>query len=43
MFKTFEAELIKYNKPYILLKGNLDTRLKIATKQIDKLLKAKFI
>lgn len=38
MFKTFEAALIKYNKPYILLKGSLDTRLKIATQEIDKLL-----
>ncbi|MDV7186943.1 ATP-binding protein [Lutibacter sp. TH_r2] len=41
MFKTFETALIKYNKPYILLKGSLDTRLKIATKEIDKLLKEK--
>ncbi|GGK49023.1 MULTISPECIES: AAA family ATPase [Flavobacteriaceae] len=38
MFKTFEAALIKYNKPYILLKGSLETRIKIATKEIDKLL-----
>ncbi|SDX77919.1 nicotinamide-nucleotide adenylyltransferase, NadR type [Lutibacter oricola] len=39
MFKTFEQALKTYNKPYILLKGSLDERLKIATKEIDKLLK----
>lgn len=39
MFKTFEAALKKYNRPYILLKGSLDTRLKTATKAIDRLLK----
>jgi NadR type nicotinamide-nucleotide adenylyltransferase len=39
MFYTFEAALKKYNRPYILLKGSLDTRLKIATKAIDEILK----
>lgn len=41
MFNTFEAALKKYNKPYLLLKGSLETRLKTATKEIDKLLKLK--
>ncbi|WP_298363334.1 ATP-binding protein [uncultured Lutibacter sp.] len=41
MFETFEFALKKYNKPYVLLKGSLETRLKIAVKEIDKLLKKK--
>ncbi|WP_111706319.1 AAA family ATPase [Lutibacter citreus] len=41
MFNIFEATLIKYNKPYILLKGDLNTRLKTAIKEIDQLLKEK--
>lgn len=40
MFKTFEKALKEHNRPYVLLKGSLDTRLKIATTEIDKLLKA---
>lgn len=39
MFYTFEAALKKYKRPYVLLKGSLDTRLKIATKAIDHILK----
>lgn len=39
MFKTFEKALKKYNRPYILLKGSLETRLKIAITKIDQLLK----
>lgn len=38
MFNAFEAALIKYNKPYVLLKGDKKTRLEIATKYIDLLL-----
>jgi len=39
MFKAFEETLIKYNKPYVLLKGNKQERLKLAIKHIDNLLK----
>jgi hypothetical protein len=39
MFKAFEQELIKQNRPYVLLKGDKKTRLKEAVKHIDKLLK----
>ena len=39
MFKAFEETLIKYNKPYVLLKGNKQERLKSAIKHIDNLLK----
>ncbi len=39
MFKAFEDALIKYNRPYILLKGDRLERLQTAVKQIDKLLK----
>ncbi|WP_372757587.1 AAA family ATPase [Mariniflexile sp.] len=38
MFKAFENELIKNNRPYVLLKGNIKERLETAVKQIDKLL-----
>ncbi|WP_406685605.1 ATP-binding protein [Seonamhaeicola sp. MEBiC1930] len=38
MFNTFEAALKKYNKPYVLLKGSKQERLKLATKHIDNLL-----
>ncbi|MGB6267821.1 MAG: ATP-binding protein, partial [Olleya sp.] len=41
MFKIFEETLIKYNKPYILLKGNKNERLQLATKHIDLLLEKK--
>ena len=39
MFEAFENELIKYKRPYILLKGNKSVRLKTAINHIDKLLK----
>ncbi|WP_289043484.1 ATP-binding protein [uncultured Olleya sp.] len=41
MFKAFEAELIKYKRPYVLLKGDKKTRLKMATTYIDQLLQNK--
>ena len=41
MFKEFEDTLIKYNRPYILLKGGKIERLEKAIKHIDKLLKNK--
>jgi hypothetical protein len=31
--------LIKYDKPYVLVSGNIDNRMQIATKEIDELLK----
>ena len=39
MHKRFEAELKKRNKPYILLSGNHQTRLKEAIEACDQLLK----
>jgi len=39
MFKAFEQELIKQNRPYVLLKGSKKERLNEAVKHIDKLLK----
>jgi NadR type nicotinamide-nucleotide adenylyltransferase len=41
MFKVFEKELIRQNRPYVLLKGGRRTRLDKAVKYIDKLLKTK--
>ena len=41
MFKAFENTLKKYNRPYILLKGDKKERLDLAVKHIDKLLKNK--
>ena len=38
MFEAFEAALIKYKKPYVLLKGDKKTRLTLATKHINQLL-----
>ena len=38
MFNAFENALKKYDRPYILLKGDKKTRLKTAIKAIDKLL-----
>lgn len=38
MFDAFEATLKKYNRPYVLLKGNKSTRLHKAITIIDKLL-----
>ena len=41
MFKAFENALIKYNKPYVLLKGDKQERFIKAVKHIDLLLKQK--
>jgi len=41
MFNAFESALQKYNRPYILLKGDKKTRLKMATEAIDKLLEGR--
>jgi len=38
MFQAFENALIKYNRPYILLKGDKKKRLEIAIKKIDEIL-----
>ncbi len=39
MFLAFQKALKTYNKPYVLLEGTLQERLKTAIKHIDKLLK----
>jgi|TARA_B110000438_G_scaffold185709_1_gene177372 NadR type nicotinamide-nucleotide adenylyltransferase len=39
MFLAFKESLIKYNRPYIQVSGDLKTRMKIAITEIDKLLK----
>jgi len=41
MFNAFEKALQDHNKNYIILKGDKETRLKKATKAIDKILKSK--
>lgn len=41
MFNAFENALKKNNRPYVLLKGDKETRLKEATNIIDKLLSEK--
>lgn len=38
MFAAFEQALIKYNRPYIILKGDKETRLKKAVSEIDKII-----
>lgn len=38
MFKAFEDALIKYKKPYVLLKGNKNERFNLAVSYIDNLL-----
>ncbi|MBS9773951.1 MAG: ATP-binding protein [Tenacibaculum sp.] len=38
LFYVFEKTLIKYNKPYVVLKGDKNNRLKKAIEVIDKLL-----
>jgi NadR type nicotinamide-nucleotide adenylyltransferase len=38
MFNAFEAALIKHNRPYLLLKGDKETRIKNATAAIDKII-----
>lgn len=41
MFDVFQNELIKQNRPYVLLKGDKKERLEKAVQEIDKLLKNK--
>jgi NadR type nicotinamide-nucleotide adenylyltransferase len=41
MFNAFENALIKYNRPYILLKGDKKVRLNLAIKEIDKILESR--
>ncbi len=41
MFNAFESTLKKYNCPYVLLKGDKETRFKKATQIIDKLIASK--
>lgn len=41
MFNAFETALKKYNRPYILLKGEKETRLEYAIEEIDKILKSR--
>ena len=41
MFKAFKKALEDYDRPYILLKGNQETRFKTAVKAIDEVLKTK--
>ena len=41
MFKAFENALKKYNRPYVLLKGDKEIRLKQAVEVIDELLTKK--
>ncbi|SEC24958.1 nicotinamide-nucleotide adenylyltransferase, NadR type [Tenacibaculum sp. MAR_2009_124] len=41
MFEAFEKALKKYNRSYVLLKGDKETRLKKAVEVIDKLLAGK--
>jgi nicotinamide riboside kinase len=39
MFMAFEETLIKYNRPYVVLKGTKKERLEIAINHIDILIK----
>ena len=41
MFRAFEKALIKYKRPYVILKGSKEERLKVAVQHIDELLKKK--
>ncbi len=41
MFDAFKNALDTYDRPYILLKGDKETRLKTAVKAIDKILESK--
>ncbi len=41
MFNAFENTLKKHNRPYVLLKGDKETRFKKATEIIDKLIASK--
>ena len=39
IFLAFKKALIKYSRPYIVVSGDLKSRMKIATQEIDKILK----
>ena len=39
MFEAFENTLKKYNRPYVVLKGNKKERLEKAVNHIDELIK----
>jgi NadR type nicotinamide-nucleotide adenylyltransferase len=41
MFAAFENALKKYHRPYILLQGDKETRLKTAVKAIDEIIKSR--
>jgi NadR type nicotinamide-nucleotide adenylyltransferase len=41
MFNAFENALKKYNRPYIVLKGEKETRLEYAIEKIDEILNSK--
>ena len=41
MFQAFQKALEKYNRPYVLLKGDKETRLKKAVAAIDKILETR--
>jgi len=41
MFNAFETALKKYNRPYITLKGDKNTRFKRAIKEINSILKSR--
>ena len=41
MFEAFQNTLIRYNRPYVILKGDKKTRLETAVNHIDKLLNLK--
>ncbi len=41
MFKAFESALIKYKKPYVLLRGNKEERLKKAISHINKIIESR--
>jgi nicotinamide riboside kinase len=41
MFNAFKKALDDYNRPYILLTGDKETRLKAATEAIDEIITQK--
>ncbi|NVK52523.1 MAG: ATP-binding protein [Flavobacteriaceae bacterium] len=41
MFNAFENALKKHSRPYLLLQGNKETRLKVAVKAIDEIIKSR--
>jgi len=42
MFKAFEDTLVKYKRPYVILKGSKKERLQEAVKHINSILKRKY-